>query len=521
VGAYGALLERPDRAAEIEIRQSHLFESAVAGDAPAALEFINNILQSSTDYAIIGGDLGGVIVLWNDGARRLYGYEAAAVVGKAHVSILNTPQDVAEGTPARMLAVATRDGKWEGTFESVRQDQSRFVTRAIVTPLRDAVGAPIGFLLISNDISQEVRVAEELRASLHYTRALIESNFDALMTTDTLGIISDVNRRMESLTGRDRDELIGTAFQDYVTEPHLAARALREVLRETKVTDQALTTRSKTGEETLVSYSAATYNDPDGRVRGIIAAAREVTERKRFELTIQEKNLELERANRAKDRFLASMSHELRTPLNGILGFAGTLLMQLPGPLNDEQQRQLRTIQNGARHLLLLINDILDVAKIDSGRVELQLEPIECRSLVADVVESLRPLAEAKGLRLDVALPGREVVLSSDRRAFSQIAINLVNNAIKFTPAGAVVVSLEDTGGDVALLVADTGVGIRPEDQTRIFQAFERIGDAEHEEGTGLGLHLSQRLAELLGGAIELTSDHGRGSTFALRIKRR
>jgi protein-histidine pros-kinase len=195
--------------------------------------------------------------------------------------------------------------------------------------------------------------------------------------------------------------------------------------------------------------------------------------------------------------------------------------MQLPGPLNDEQQRQLRTIQNGARHLLLLINDMLDVAKIDSGRVELQLEPVECRSLVAELVDSLRPLAEAKGLRLTVVLPEVDVALSSDRRAFSQIVINLVNNAIKFTRAGAVTVTLEDHGADVILLVNDTGVGIRPEDQTRIFSAFERIGDEEREEGTGLGLHLSQRLAELLGGRIHVTSEHGKGSTFALEVERR
>ncbi len=517
------MLDRTDRPAANESRQSHLFESAVAGSAPAALEFINNILQSSTDYAIIGEDLEGNIVLWNDGARRLYGYEAGDVVGKAHASILHTPEDVAAGAPERILKASTRHGKWEGTAERVRRDGSRFAARVIVTPLRDTAGKPIGYLLVSNDISEEIRLAEELRASLHYTRALIESNFDALMTTNTLGIISDVNRRMETLTGFGRDELIGTAFQNYVTEPELAEKTLRQVLTDTKVTDQEFTARSRTGQETLVSYNAATYNDRDGKIRGIVAAAREVTERRRFELTIQEKNLELERANKAKDRFLASMSHELRTPLNGILGFTGTLLMELPGPLNDEQKRQLRTIQNGGRHLLLLINDMLDVAKIDSGRVELQMEPVECRSLVAEVVDSLRPLAEAKGLPLDLALPERDVALNSDRRAFSQIVINLVNNAIKFTRAGGVNVALEDLGRDVVVLVSDTGVGIKAEDQGRIFGAFERIGDeaTRLEEGTGLGLHLSQRLAELLGGSIDLTSEYGKGSTFTLQIERR
>jgi len=277
----------------------------------------------------------------------------------------------------------------------------------------------------------------------------------------------------------------------------------------------ALATRSTDGR--------GTFGDREEEIRGIAAAARAVTKPKRFDLTMQEKTLALERASRADDRFLASMSHELRTPLNGILGFAGTLLMQLPGPLNDEQQGQLRTIQSGARHLLQLINDLLDLARIDSGKVELQPEPIECGTLVKAVVESLRPLALAKGLRLDVAVPGRPVALVSDSRALSQIVFNLVDNAIKFTEAGGVTLTLEDLGADILVLVSDTGPGVRPENQGRIFGAFERIEDEETErrEGAGLGLHLSHRLAELLGGQIDLVSDYGRGSTFALRVGRR
>jgi signal transduction histidine kinase len=247
-----------------------------------------------------------------------------------------------------------------------------------------------------------------------------------------------------------------------------------------------------------------------------------VTARKRFELIVLERNLELERTTRAKGQFLASMSHELRTPLNAILGFTGTLLMQLPGPLNDEQEHQLRTIQNGARHLLLLINDMLDVAKVESGEIALQSESIECGGLVAEIVESLRPLADAKGLSLDVVAPAHDVVLRSDRRAMSQIVINLISNAIKFTRVGGVTITLQDLSEGVVLLVSDTGVGIRPEDQARVFGAFERIGDeeAQSEEGTGLGLHLSHRLAGLLGGHIDLNSEYGSGSTFALHIAR-
>jgi protein-histidine pros-kinase len=234
------------------------------------------------------------------------------------------------------------------------------------------------------------------------------------------------------------------------------------------------------------------------------------------------------------------MSHELRTPLNAILGFTGTLLMQLPGPLNDDQERQLMTVQRSGKHLLNLINDLLDLARIESGKVDLRLTPVVCQEVLAEVAASLRPLAEEKDLALSVIAPAEPIVVQSDHRALSQILINLVNNAIKFTDAGEVVVSLGRRTTDlprlpndsrdsslvvgpssvVTFAVRDTGIGIKPEDQVRLFQEFGRVDSAavRAREGTGLGLRLSRRLAELLGGTIELTSELGSGSTFTLTI---
>jgi protein-histidine pros-kinase len=291
------------------------------------------------------------------------------------------------------------------------------------------------------------------------------------------------------------------------------------VLREGKVTNYELTARGKDGRETVVSYNAATFYDRDGKLQGVFAAARDVTERKRFEQTLQEKNIELEKANLAKDRFLASMSHELRTPLNAVIGFTGTLLMQLPGPLTIDQERQLKTIQGSARHLLSLINDLLDLAKIESGKVEIRLESVVCQEVIQEVADTLRPLAESKGLALEIAAPEQEVVVLADRRALSQILINLTNNAIKFTERGSVgleLVERDDARHLAAISVVDTGVGIRAEDQIRLFQAFEQLGprSARGHEGTGLGLHLSQKLAELLGGRITFESEYGKGSRF-------
>jgi protein-histidine pros-kinase len=225
----------------------------------------------------------------------------------------------------------------------------------------------------------------------------------------------------------------------------------------------------------------------------------------------------------AKDRFLATMSHELRTPLNAIIGFTGTLLMKLPGPLNADQDKQLRTVQTSARHLLALINDLLDLAKIEAGKVELNLEPTPCRPLLEDVVAPLRPLAEGKGLELLIAAPAEEVVIRTDRRALAQIVLNLLNNAIKFTEHGSVRLGIArreiDGKGVVEFSVQDTGVGIRPEDHVKIFTAFTQVDAAtRRQEGTGLGLHVSQKLAGLLGGTITCRSEYGKGSTFTLQV---
>jgi polar amino acid transport system substrate-binding protein len=251
---------------------------------------------------------------------------------------------------------------------------------------------------------------------------------------------------------------------------------------------------------------------------------RDISERKRFERALQEKNLELENANLTKDRFLATMSHELRTPLNAIIGFTGTLLMKLPGPLNTDQDKQLRTVQTSAKHLLALINDLLDLAKIDAGKVQLHREPTACRTVIEEAVAALRPSAEAKGLALTFSPVADEVLVQTDRRALSQIVINLVNNAIKFTESGSVRLQVVRRRVDdkevVEISVADTGIGIREEDQAKLFAAFARLDarNGKSYEGTGLGLHLSQKLAGLLGGSISLRSEYRKGSTFTLRL---
>jgi signal transduction histidine kinase len=234
-----------------------------------------------------------------------------------------------------------------------------------------------------------------------------------------------------------------------------------------------------------------------------------------------------ESSDRLKSEFLANMSHELRTPLNAIIGFTGTLLMRLGGPLTEVQEKQLTTVQNSARHLLSLINDLLDVAKIESGKLELRIEPVACAALIQEVVGTLRPLAEKKRLDFRADLPDGDFTILTDRRALSQIVINHANTAIKFTDEGSVIIMAsrrQRTGGTFTeISFADTGCGIRPADQARLFQAFSQIDSSttRRYEGTGLGLHLSQKLAALLGATISFHSDYGKGTTFVLSIRER
>jgi two-component system sensor histidine kinase/response regulator len=238
------------------------------------------------------------------------------------------------------------------------------------------------------------------------------------------------------------------------------------------------------------------------------------------------KNVELIEASRMKSAFIANMSHELRTPLNAIIGFTGALLMRLPGPLTVDQDKQLNTIRSSGRHLLSLINDILDVAKIESGKVTLTTDLVDCQTLVRDTCESLRPLAQQKGLALEISVPEAPVLLETDRRALTQIIINLVSNAIKFTETGAVRVALSEQKGSDSLItsfsVTDTGAGIRPEDQPKLFQAFSQLDSTStrHAEGAGLGLYLCQNLASLLGGTLFFDSTFGSGSTFTFSIRK-
>ena len=499
------------------------FDAAAFPDPQDALEFV---MESSTAYALVGSDPQGRVTLWSRGAEELFGYPASDALGHLNTTALYAPDALKAGKPREMRDGALQRGRWAGEVTGQRRNGQFFISQSVLCPRRGARNELAGFLLLARDVTHEF--AERQSANDQF-RGLLESAPDAMVIVDRQGHIVLVNSQTEKLFGYPRHQLLGEPVEILVPErfrghhPRQRAGYFREPRVRSMGEGRELYGRRLDGTEFPVEISLSPLETEKGLL--VSSSIRDITDRKRIERALRDKNLELERASLAKDRFLASMSHELRTPLNAIIGFTGTLLMRLPGPLTGDQEKQLATIKGSAQHLLSLINDLLDMAKIDSGKVELHLGPVDCQEVLDEVATTLKPMAAQKGLSFEADLPAERVQVVSDRRSLSQIVINLAGNAIKFTERGLIRLTLrrwQKAGGGswVEITVADTGRGIKAEDREKLFQAFSQV-DAEStrpRDGTGLGLHLSQRLAQMLGGRISFESDLGRGSAFTLRL---
>ena len=525
---------------------------------------LQSAIFNSANFSSIATDAKGVIQIFNVGAERMLGYTAAEVMNKITPADISDPQEVIARAEALSLELGTPitpgfealvfkasrgiEDIYELTY--IRKDGSRFPAIVSVTALRDAQEAIIGYLLIGTDNTARKQVEaaqalldQRLRDQQFYTRSLIESNIDALMTTDPQGIISDVNQQMIALTGRTRDELIGAPCKNFFTDPARADAAIKRVLTENKVSNYELTVRAQNGEETVVSYNAATFHDRDRKLQGVFAAARDVTERKRFERTLQEKNIELEHASRMKSEFLATMSHELRTPLNAIIGFSEALKDGLMGEMSDSQHEYIGDIFTSGQHLLSLINDILDLSKVEAGMMALELEAVDLNEPAVEqpvdrqgkgggpahpprARSRRRPgrapagHAQDQADRLQPAVERREVQRQRRARDACARGASRAARSARCPAPGRCTASRWPTASTTSSsrsASATAASASRRQNMAKLFQAFSQIDSslARKFEGTGLGLAMVKQLAELHGGTVAVASAEGEGARFA------
>ena len=466
--------------------------------------------------AIVGVNGAGFVEVWTAAAEDLFGWKAHDIVG------LPLPSEL------HAIAALMEPGvNQDELHEVISSDRAGKLLRLEV---RARTRQPGGWLFIIADRTDERDTAEELRSVSRF-RELLEAAPDAIIEVDREGYIVLLNRVTETLFGYTREELLGMnvdqLLPDALRSGHHHHRQSYWQHPTTRPMGRSLilSARRKDGQEIPVEISLSPVQSEDGfRVTAII---RDVTERRNSEEKIraanqqlEARNREIERADRLKSEFLASMSHELRTPLHTIIGFTELLAEELEGPLNDKQKRFVQHVRQDSVHLLELINDVLDLSKIEAGRMELELEALDAAEIVRSAVSGITNAANAKKIQLVNRLTNTCFVVA-DRLRLREILTNLLSNAVKFTPeSGSVWVEAVTEGGMCRLTVGDSGIGISTEDQAVIFDKFRQVSSTTRgvREGTGLGLAIVKHLVELHGGSISVESAPGEGSRFSFTI---
>lgn len=441
----------------------------------------------------------------------------------------------------------------------------------LINKTKDTISARIESVVSSAKISAFSEKLKEINLELEkqkldlfnassYNRGLIEASIDPFVIIGLDGKITDVNQSTEVITGYNRDELIGTDFSFYFSDPDIAKKVYEMVFQNSYVRDYELELKHKDGQLTYVTYNASVYKDVNGNVVGVFAAARDITEKKQAEekrkqlheeieerskflevannelesqknelatqtAELAEQNTELEmqkkqldEANRLKSVFLSNMSHELRTPLNSVIALSGVLSRKLKGKIQGDEYSYLDVISKNGRSLLNLINEILDLSRIEAGKEELNLSEFSLSELVSELIEIMHPTADEKAIKLLNKLPADLELIVSDHLKVRHILINLLANAIKFTHEGSVEITLVRKTKFIGLSVKDTGIGIDPEIVDFIFDEFRQADEKTSRKfgGSGLGLAIAKKYSEICNGYFEVDSLPGRGSTFTL-----
>jgi PAS domain S-box-containing protein len=519
-----AQLETENRDLKREIEQRKRTEQALReSEEPLRL-----FMEGVKDYGILMLDVDGRIVSWNKGAERITGYRIDEIV-REPIARFYTAEDVNRGLPTQLLKKAEAEGRVEHEGWRIGKDGARFWADVIITALRDKNGGLRGFVKVTRDLTERKRADEALGASEQKFRAVGETAVDGIISADTLGNIIYFNPAAQRIFGYSPNEVINrpitllmperfhhahrNGFARFLStgEPHVIGKTVE------------LVGRRKDGVEFPLELSLASWKTEKGTF--FTAIMRDITAQKRLEEQLRTKNEELQAQNcrvqeatRLKSEFLANMSHELRTPLNGIIGFAEIMYDGRVGPISPQHKEYLGDILSSGRHLLQLINDVLDLSKVEAGKMDFKPEPVVPELLVREVCDVLRTLAAQKRIKLTTAVDPALTRLVADARSLKQIFYNYLSNALKFTPdEGTVTVRVKPEDQDhFRIEVEDTGIGIKPNDLDRLFLEFEQLdfSPAKKFSGTGLGLALTKRLVEAQQGMVGVNSTLGQGSLF-------
>jgi PAS domain S-box-containing protein len=500
---------------------------------------LQNAILNSANFSSIATDEKGVIQLFNVGAERMLGYSAAEVVDQITPADISDPEEVIARAAAlsQELATSIAPGFEALAFKAsrgiediyqltyIRKDGTRFPAIVSVTALRDEKLAIIGYLLIGTDNSARKHAEEKLRWTEESFRLMVESVSDyAIVMLDPEGRIVSWNTGAQRIKGFYADEIVGRHFSTFYPEADCAAGKPRSDLDKAAASgrheDEGWRIR-KDGTMFWANIVFTAIRDQAGSLRGFAELTRDLTERNKVEAILTDAKAAAEKANLAKSDFLSSMSHELRSPLNAILGFAQLMESDSPPPTLAQGESILQ-ILNAGWYLLELINEILDLATIESGKLSMSLEPVSLNELLIECHSMIEPLAQRRRVRMSFPRTDAPYHVNADRTRIKQVLINLLSNAVKYnTPGGSV--ALECTAstdcGRVRITVTDTGAGLAPEKLAQLFQPFNRLGqEARGEEGTGIGLVVSKRLVELMDGMIGVESTVGSGSSFWVEL---
>ena len=517
---------------------------------------LSSFIMNSSDLAIKVKTTDGIITFWNTGAEVLYGYKKSEVIGKK-VNLIVPPAYIKE---LEELSKKCVDGEAIPNYatQRIRKDGTIIHVSLSFYPIKNENGKTIGIATIDKDLTESLIANKELifqnkekvkletlsntlKHSFQYARSLIEASKDPLVTISVEGKITDVNDASINVTGVSREMLIGTDFSDYFTEPQKARKGYKMVFEKSAVTDFPLTIKHKNGTLTDVLYNASVYKNEKGEVLGVCATARDVTFQKSITKELNEAKLFAEKATfiaeeakrkaesatilaqdsvKAKQQFLSNMSHEIRTPMNAIIGFTKVVLKT---ELSAKQREYLTAIKMSGDALIVLINDILDLAKVDAGKMSFEKIPFKISASISAMLHLFDSKVQEKNLKLIIDYdPKIPEVLIGDPVRLHQIILNLVSNAVKFTNLGSITVGVQlihedDLNVSIQFTVTDTGIGIAENKLDKIFENFQQASSetARLYGGTGLGLAIVKQLVEPQGGKIIVSSKIDVGSTFS------